>query len=343
MKFTRLLLVLVAFSSGLAKTHAQSQYQFTQYTMNPVFINPAQTGAFEGTYRAGGIIRSQWNALSSNLYRPLTGYIDAPVLMVAKRHWVGVGLMYANDQAGTHKLGTRMTALSGSFHYSFDKKFKNVLTLGLQFGAGSRGLQLSADPSSYSELKSGNLDPFYRATLNDRNASYTDMNVGLLFKTAISKTSNFSIGFSLNHVGRSKYSLLKSKPATVRIPLYMAGTIAYNRQITDKVSIHPVLLYHRQNSVYTINPQCMVGYKMKLKDSDSPIVIKGGLGYDYNGNAANVLAGVDVKNFTIGVGYDVNTGLLSNAARDAIEIAVQYTGKIYKKPTVKPVLVCPKY
>lgn len=124
MKLTRLLLGLIALSAIFTRTHAQSQYQFTQFNLNPIFINPAQTGAFEGTYRAGGIIRSQWNSFSNNIYRPLTGYIDAPVLMVAKRHWVGVGLMYANDQAGTHKLGTRMTALSGSFHYSFDKNSK---------------------------------------------------------------------------------------------------------------------------------------------------------------------------------------------------------------------------
>jgi type IX secretion system PorP/SprF family membrane protein len=250
--------------------------------------------------------------------------------------------MYANDEAGTHKLGSKLTALSGAFHYSLDKKFRNVLTLGLQMGVGSRGLTIAEANSFYTELKTGVNDPTARGTL-DKSASYVDFNAGLLFKSTIDKTSNFSAGFSLAHLAKAKYSLLKSKPANVKIPLYVAGTIAYNRKINSKVSIHPSILVHNQTAAFTANPQMMVGYRMTQKGTAEPMTLKAGLGYRANGNAANVLLGVEVKDIKVGVGYDLNTGALKNSVNDAIEIAIQYTGKIYKKPTVKPVMVCPKY
>jgi type IX secretion system PorP/SprF family membrane protein len=339
MKLTKTLLLFVALAASL-KSGAQSQYQFTQFNMNPLYMNPAQTGAYEGTYRVGGIYRSQWNVGAAD-YKPLTAYVDAPILLIAKRHWVGIGLMYAKDEAGTHNLGTRLTALSGAFHYALDKRYKNVLTLGVQAGVGSAGLNSSnKDNAFYTQIANtkGVGNPW--DLLSDKNTSYTDLNAGLLFKSTIDKASKISVGLSFAHVNNPKKSLLKT-PSGARLPLYLAGIISYDRKINNKLSIHPTILLHKQTKANTINPQVMVGYKMSQKGD--PITIKGGLGYDINGNAGNLLAGVEYKDIVVGVGYDLNTGALQNARQNALEIAIQYTGKIYKKPSVKPVIVCPKY
>ena len=341
MKLTKTLFTLFILTTSLLQLNAQSQYQFTQFNLNPLFMNPAQTGAYEGTYRVGGIYRSQWNVVNP-IYKPLTGYVDAPILMVAKRHWVGIGLMFAKDEAGTHNLGTRLAAISGAFHFAMDKKYRNILTLGLQFGAGSSGLNSSTNDGFYSQIaKSGTSNPW--DLLADKKVSYTDFNAGLLFKSTIDKNSKLSLGFTLAHLANAKNSLLKSKPANVTIPMYIAGTITYDRKLNNKLSVHPSILLHKQTAAFTANPQIMMGYKMNKKGSSEPMTLKGGLGYDFNGNAANVLAGVEYKNIIVGLGYDLNTGKLKNAKENALEIAIQYTGRIYKKPNVKPILVCPKY
>jgi type IX secretion system PorP/SprF family membrane protein len=341
MKLTKTLFLLFLLVASL-EAGAQSQYLFTQYDMNPVFINPAQTGAYEGTYRVGGIYRAQWNAASSE-YSPLTGYVDAPVLLIAKRHWLGVGLMYAHDNAGDHKLVTRLTAISGAFHYALDKRYRNVLTLGVQFGAGGRSLAISDDLSLPTEVKSGSKDAIARGKLAENNVNFTDFNMGLLFKSTIDKQSSLSLGLMLGHIAKAKYSLLKTPPADVLIPLYLSGTIGYNRKINNKVSIHPSMLIHKQTDAFTANPQVTMGYKMNKKGSTDPVTLKVGLGYRANGNAANVLLGADFKDIKVGIGYDLNTGALANAANNSLEIALQYVGKIYKKPNVKGVMVCPKY
>lgn len=338
MKLTKLLSFLLVFTASY-KVVAQSQYQFTQFNLNPVFMNPANTGAFEGTYRVGGIFRSQWNA-TSPYYKPMTGYVDAPILMVAKRHWVGLGLMFSKDEAGRHNLGTRMVSLAASFHYSLDKKFKNVLTFGAQFGGVNIGLNPSDKSGAfYSQLAGLSADPW--ATINENKINYTDFNVGFLFKSAINKNSKLSIGLMIAHVTQPNSSIKKS--GNIKLPIYTGFTMSYDRKLNNKLSIHPTILVHKQTTSITANPQAMIGYKMPMKGQKEPITLKGGLGYDMFGNAANVLAGVDIKGITVGLAYDLNVGSLRNAAKDGIEIAVQYVGKIYKEPKVKGVMVCPKY
>ncbi|MBK8562535.1 MAG: hypothetical protein IPN76_04125 [Saprospiraceae bacterium] len=53
-------------------------------------INPAFAGAYEGTFRIGGIYRDQARtAIGKSAYSTaLCG--DAPILMIGKRHWIGV-------------------------------------------------------------------------------------------------------------------------------------------------------------------------------------------------------------------------------------------------------------
>lgn len=340
MKLTKLLSYLIVLTASF-RVVAQSQYQFTQFNLNPIFMNPAQTGAYEGTYRVGGIFRSQWNS-TNPYYKPMTGYVDAPILMVAKRHWVGLGLMYARDEAGQHNLGTRIVSLSASFHYSLDKKFRNVLTFGAQFGGASIGLNSPTKDGFYSQLASPSSqgsDPW--ASLKDQKTSYTDVNIGFLFKSVLDKKSKLSVGLILAHLTQPNSSLKSS--GNIKLPVYTGLTMGYDRKLNNKLSIHPTILIHRQTKSFTANPQAMIGYKMPMKGQKEPITLKGGLGYDMNGHAANVLAGVDIKLITVGLAYDLNVGSLRNAAKDGIEIAVQYVGKIYKEPKVKGVMVCPKY
>lgn len=341
MKLSKTLLFL--FSLAVAfDLSAQNHYQFTQYNLNPLFMNPAQTGAYEGTYRVGGLYRSQWNSFSSNIYNPMTIYADAPLLMVAKRHWCGLGLMFASDKAGVHNLGTNQIALSGAFHYALDKRYRNVLSAGVQFGMGGRSISiLSGDQFTSDFLNTGN-DP--RPDINAKSTSFADLSAGLLLKSTMNKNTKFSIGFNFAHIAKSKYTLLKTGGQKVKIPVYFAGIATLDRQLTKKLSIHPSLLYHTQSGVFTINPQVMMGYKMKKQGSKSDdILLKGGLGFDVKGNAANVLLGGEYKGITVGVGYDINTAALRKVAKDGIEIGVQYIGRIYKNPKVKPVMVCPKY
>ena len=78
---------------------------------------------------------------------------------------------------------------------------------------------------------------------------------------------------------------------------------------------------------YVINPEeqitMLLGLGYRLQDAVIPYV------------------GVDYKTFRVGLAYDLNASKLG--AGTALEIAVSYIVRVVKKPTVKPVIFCPRF
>ena len=68
MRLTKTLLFVVVVLAGCVSLHAQDLHNSLFY-MNPLHMNPAFTGAFEGTFRLGGIYRDQArSAIGSSAY-----------------------------------------------------------------------------------------------------------------------------------------------------------------------------------------------------------------------------------------------------------------------------------
>jgi len=82
---------LLLFCSILFFGSTQAQdIHWTMFDMSPLTLNPAFTGAYEGTFRVGGIYRSQWNSFTTGFETPSV-YVDAPILMIGKKSWLAVG------------------------------------------------------------------------------------------------------------------------------------------------------------------------------------------------------------------------------------------------------------
>ena len=83
-----------------------------------------------------------------------------------------------------------------------------------------------------------------------------------------------------------------------------------------------------------------MGYMIK---PDRGIRLNGGIGYRI-GDALQFLVGMDIKDLRLGVSYDMNISSLSPASGyfGGFELGVAYYGKIFKKPKIKPVIVCPR-
>ena len=82
-----LLLTLLAAQFGFSQDLHFSYFQF-----QPVQLNPALTGAFEGTARIGGIFREQRRQVSNAPISTPSVYVDAPIIRgFGKRDWIGIG------------------------------------------------------------------------------------------------------------------------------------------------------------------------------------------------------------------------------------------------------------
>src|ERR1700677_1438296 len=81
---------------------------FTQFFSNPLILNPAQTGNFNGNYRVGFNFKGQWPwAITGTAYNYHT---EAPYVDFSfgenklKSGWMGIGINFLNDEAGDGEL-----------------------------------------------------------------------------------------------------------------------------------------------------------------------------------------------------------------------------------------------
>ena len=322
---------------------------FTLWDMSPLTVNPAFTGSYLGSFRVGGIYRDQWRSIpgAAGIFTTPSAYIDAPIIRgLRKNDWVGVGLMMFQDKAGTFDLGYGAQHLSASYHLGLNKKSTSTLTLGIQGGASQLNIDI------LSGLVKDQDDEF--STSSELKTNYRDYKGGLLFKALLNKRMNMAIGASVGRVTTPRYSLLSSNmtvdtingvpvpPATpVDRPMLTVVHGQFGIGLNEKMTLTPQFLFQTTGGATEVSLQTYLGYKIN-KD----YTLRPGLGYRMTGNdAIEALIGLDMRdNLRATIGYDINISELASATsgQGAFEIAVYYIGKIYKKPDIKPAILCPR-
>lgn len=317
---------------------------FSQFNMSPLTLNPAYTGAFEGTFRIGGIYRNQWASIVNNAYSTPSLYVDAPLFRgFGKNDWVGGGVLFLNDQAGTAKLSNLTAGASLAYHLGIGKKANTYLTLGLQGGYVQKKLDNTQLIFGDSYSGNGQFNNQTTENLGDLSkVSYTDFGAGLLFNTYFSSKTNFYAGFSASHLLEPEDAFLTTTGGDDRkLPRRYQGHGGLNVDLGTRWVLSPSVLYQRQSSASELNAQALLGYHL---NSSRDLTLRFGGGYRLD-DAAIAMLGLDYKGLKVGVAYDVNTSALNNATngRGGYEIAASYIAKIYRTPVVKPVIFCPRF
>lgn len=335
---------------GVLNLNAQDRH-FTQYNLSPLTLNPALTGAYSGTIRIGGIYRSQ-DAVGGGfpaVFSTPSFYVDAPLLVVRKNDWLSAGLLMYSDKAGSLELSNNFYALSVAYHLALDKNANSVLTLGIQAGQASRKLGLGVVPI----LDDPNEILVNTTTGESENASYIDVNSGLMFRSKLNKTMSFEIGVAANHIPAPEYGLLNNEPDTTVMPpipakpaakqsLLFAAHGKFDVALTETVSFAPSFFLQ---TVKGAGPEMVLQVPFGLQlDKEENKKISFGLGYRI-GDALQVLLGYDHKDLRVGVAYDVpvSSKLSSIQTTGGLEIAASYIIKVYKKPQIPPAIICPRF
>jgi hypothetical protein len=274
--------------------------------------------------------------------------------------------MVYSDNAGSLRLKTNISGLSGSYHFAVDKKGQTVLTLGVQWGSTTRkyeygsgifsdtfdeGLGGLGNPTTTDPLgiqTGGGMNP----NDNDENqTSYSDINAGLMLRSTVNDRTRFEIGVATGHITTPNYSFSGGGGGTGNPnPPPSSGQgrdrpmkiVAHGRlltQLTDLLSFEPTFLFQTTAGQTEIGVQAWGGYRI-----NPDVKANFGLGYRV-GDAGKVLLGMDYKDLRAALSYDIT---LSDRHRindynGAFEIAAYYIIKVYKKPNVKPAIFCPQF
>ncbi len=349
MKLFRLLLLMLIVHA--TATLSAQDIHYSLYNMSPLTLNPALTGAFSGTARIGGIYRDQWSSVvGGNKFATPSFYVDAPIIRgFGKKDWVGVGFSMMTDKAGSLKLQTASSQLSASYHLSLNKKGTSILTLGVQGGSVQRR---SKDPlvevfedEFGTGIGGGGLGAGNSVDNPEGSASYLDFAAGLMLRSKLNDVAAMELGVSYGHLTKPDYALLQAMGGTGstsdagKRPPRITAHGRYDQQLNDKWSVSPTFLYQSTSSASEFALQAWAGNQIN-KD----FRLNMGLGYRFS-DAGQVLLGGDYKDLRVALSYDVNVSSLSTASnyQGGFEIAAWYIIKIYRKPTIKTRILCPRF
>ena len=116
----------------LLLSSAKSQdIHFALQQMTPLAFNPANTGAFYGSYRLSGLYRDQYRSVvGAAAYMTPTFSVDVPVIRGFKKtDWVGVGMFFYTDKSGTGGLTQQSFKISAAYHWAINKKGNSILSI----------------------------------------------------------------------------------------------------------------------------------------------------------------------------------------------------------------------
>lgn len=343
--------IAICLSSGYLFSQ---DIHFTNNNILPTFFNPAQTGAYSGTYRAGLILRDQWRPTKNLPYTSGGLFIDSPIVFgLNKQHWVGVGATLFYDQAGEVQQTWSGFVPGVSYHIGLDKKLRNVITLGVQYGFANRGYDPLLAFTEFMGLGGDNDPDLERITGNSATENFSaptsHLNIGLLYKSNIDKFSKFELGGSYMNTLNSEL-VFKGTTSTVpdtSITLSGIGRIPegsrlnihskYRRATSRRMIWEPSAYLSFMPGASNINIQLRNEYLLKKKGDISLIT---GLGMRF-GDSVQLLVGANYKGYLVSFSYDhtISEHLGYTAA---YELGVSRIFIVNKKPKVKPIIYCPR-
>jgi len=283
------------------------EVRFSQWYQTPLIINPALTGAFNGSLRAVINYRN-----FQKDYNTIAGSYEMAFMKKKwKRAFIGAGLNLFNDNEGP--LTTKKASFSLAFHRMINRN--NALSVGLQSGYAQKSITTI---NLVTNTMNSNTD------LSNNHSGYGDFSYGLLWTWAKDSLSNkFNIGFSQFNINRPMVTLLGvNEKESVITNAHASVLIKIKR---TKMAVAPNILFVHQGSTQEILPGLFFQYTLEQKTKTMLF-----LGGQYrNQDSFIATAFFEYTNYALGISYDLNTGNLGteNSKTGVVELSLRYINR----------------
>jgi type IX secretion system PorP/SprF family membrane protein len=330
-------LIILSFLSVLG-SNAQD-IQLTQFYANPLYLNPAFTGA-SGCTRVSISHRNQWSGVSKGYKTSFASFDHA---IVSKN--IGVGIIAINDEAGTGSLKTTMIAPSIAYQLNLNRF--NSIRFGLQPGICMKKVNfdklLFGDQLNRSEKAGKDVSTLETPT---QTKTYVDINAGMLLNVQRSW-----IGVSVSHINQPNESFYYDPKATVPIKysIHIGTKTTINKEEKNLIRqkfITPIIHYKHQEKFDQLDigfyyTQSILNFGLWYRGI--PIFKAYKPGYS-NNDAVSLILGFSNDNFNIGYSYDITISKLSPNTRGSHEITLAYKHcPPNKKKANSRIVHCPKF
>lgn len=346
----RIIKISLFLALSVVVTNMDAQFiHFSHQNMNPLMINPGNTGGFYGTFRGAAVIRDQdFRVASTNQeFQMVNGSVDVNIdgIGFKKEDWISAGINFGRQGLTSDFTRTEIYP-SLAYHFVLDKKKMSDIAVGFSAGTIINTLERNSEFITRHGLLTGDpgdgLDIFNNAQDGQITSNAADYSLGVVLTTPLSKYSGVKLGVSLRQPFRPRVGL--STPASDRLDRDFTAFATYSTDINDRLTFRPGFVVNVEGqSAQFLNLQANFGYRV-VEDKD--ILLNAGVGVRTltDINSLILLVGADIKDLRIGLAYDHFFGAMATnaAGPGAVELSLSKVFKIYKKPDPQPILLCPR-
>jgi type IX secretion system PorP/SprF family membrane protein len=323
------LLILVQLFMMHGRTDAQVDAHFTQFFAYPQWLNPALTGAMNGSYRVSGNYRKQWPSLSS----PLISQGISADMSLPRNFGLGFTLFNQKTDDGGYHYTSGYLSLSYQVHLTQYQ----ILSSGFQIGFLNRRI----DPGNFQFGNQFNpligFDPTIPSneTFAYPSATSLDGSLGLLyFDGDPNHILNPFLGFSVYHPTEPQNHFISSANNN-KIPIRYSMHGGFRIKVYDLIDFMPNVIYLNQGG----SNELITGLSFDVKIDPYRDLIFGG-NYRIN-DAISPNVGIHMNGLTVGFSYDFNTSKIKTASTNngGYELSISFVNP-KKTPVTK--FVCPR-
>ncbi len=333
--FSVLLCVSLFF---LCETTNAQDIHLTQFYTNQQNLNPAMVGMYDGAYRAVGNYRHQWPEINKAI---TTGMVGFDKKFFFFKDEIDAGILVVNDNFAGFSLNTAKIFLTGAYK----KVIKgHELRAGIQMGVVFKSTDLSSQtfPDQW-VYQNGIFDPSVYSGEDNLKANQTffDMNLGAAWSHKFKKFTP-TVGFSVFHITRPKDTYFSTH--VERLRTRQSVQVLVDVPINASFSAEPKFMYMWTTKVSDMMLGGNVKYHIKnamIKNVYLGILYRGGFGR--NSDAVAPVAGFHIKNFDVGLSYDLNVSKLSAQSnqKTTFELSIIYTAPIFLPKSIA--IPCDRY
>lgn len=332
MKKTYYILSLLVFI--FASNLKAQDIHFSQINETPLFLSPANTGFYNGYFRAELNYRNQWAAMN-NAFQTFALSIDGGVFKSKRRKaFLGLGLTLFRDQAGEARLSTTSALLNVSGLVKLNRR--SVLSAGVAAGAAATNGDYSKLIYA-SQFDGNNYDPTASSgeKVVYRQFTTTDIGAGLAYEYIATKTdqdhddvSSFKLAVGAYHLNRPVQNY--GAGSSYKMPVRWAYSFTSHFDFEDtKFSMTPTLVYQTQGKAWELIGGTYIKYRTRVGTKTTGKKTQNGIGlgiYYRTDDALIPKLLYEAGDYAIGISYDVNLSPYRSASnyKGGFEISLRY-------------------
>ena len=329
------LLVLICCS---IKVRAQDLH-YTQYDFAPLYLNPAQTGLFNGDYRFVANMRDQWFSVPVP-YFTMSGSFDARILPDRlDKNVLSAGGLFHYDRAGDSRLSLTNLLFNVSYHQQISKGL--FLGAGIQTGFGQRRFRrdlMTFDDQFNGDVFDVGIVSADISNLNRTVLSYMEIGGGLNLRYQKSSRTWLNSGLAFVHLNSPKQSFLGHD---IRLKIRTSISANASVQVHTKWDLVPTLMFQNQGTYREFMFGLLSRYHINQNPGRETAVFFGI--HNRFADAIAPVIGVNYQTWQFGFSYDINVSKF-NAATDAnggFELSLIYINR--RVPALPTVKTCPVF